>query len=115
MDGSADSVKIATYFRHAHIVQYLYNANLDQPCIEGMSAWRGPTILSHQLPMDIRQQLVSRGLLNKMRDAVEDFQLFSGPMTGNQSPQHSNVIYFIIATSYLPEVFELCFRTVFPL
>ncbi|KAG8161642.1 hypothetical protein KVR01_008629 [Diaporthe batatas] len=109
---------LASGYGEAHIVRYFCDTNLDQPYIEAgacsiSSCW--PLTLVQRLPIEYAQRMVSRGLLQSMTDEVEDLEVLSAPMSEISHWGKSLTISYMMFTSHMPEVFELCFRTLFPL
>lgn len=112
---SADLVKYATVHLQADIVEYFCNMDLNQPYIQSVARTLFESgLLMTPFLIDILQQLVSRGVMDEIADEVEEAELSGAPMTERLNDFMFVTMLYTIWTSHSPEVFELCFRTVFP-
>lgn len=109
----ADPFKMACDRLHIPIINYFISMNLDKPCIAaGLNEFTAITIPVSGLPIDILRQSVSRGLIDSLINAAEDFGILNEPMAYNFDGLLS--IISLIFTMNCPESFELIFRTCFP-
>ncbi|KAH8781190.1 hypothetical protein F5883DRAFT_169007 [Diaporthe sp. PMI_573] len=102
----------ASIYSETHIVQYFINKNLDTVCpnLDAKLAFL-VLVLSGKLPVDVKQQLVSRGLCNSLVSEVEDFEFWTKPV--DQSTDQVFSIFFLFMASHKP-VLDIYFRTCFP-